>query len=290
MNLSIQYRGPLSSCNYACSYCPFAKRTETPVQLERDKAAVMRFALWLECQTSHRWRVLFTPWGEALVRGWYRSAVTKMTHLVHVERIAVQTNLSCGLRWIDDCRPSGLSLWATFHPTQVDRRAFVRKVMVLREKKVPVSVGVVGVPAHFDEIRTLRSDLPADVYVWVNALQPRPRPYSTEERRFLSGIDPLFELTARKQNSLGQGCRTGETVFTIDGDGDMRRCHFVDAVIGNIYEQNWESALQPRACPNRFCSCYLGIAHLESLQLERIFGTQVLERIPVQNHLMSQIP
>ena len=26
MNLSILYRGPLSSCNYACGYCPFAKR------------------------------------------------------------------------------------------------------------------------------------------------------------------------------------------------------------------------------------------------------------------------
>ena len=29
MNLSILYRGPLSSCNYGCEYCPFAKHRET---------------------------------------------------------------------------------------------------------------------------------------------------------------------------------------------------------------------------------------------------------------------
>ena len=33
MRLSILYRGPLSSCNYDCAYCPFAKRRETPAQL-----------------------------------------------------------------------------------------------------------------------------------------------------------------------------------------------------------------------------------------------------------------
>ena len=37
MNLSILYRGPLSSCNYACAYCPFAKRTETAAELAHDR-------------------------------------------------------------------------------------------------------------------------------------------------------------------------------------------------------------------------------------------------------------
>ena len=47
MNLSILYRGPLSSCNYACGYCPFAKRTETPGELAHDRACLDRFVGWV---------------------------------------------------------------------------------------------------------------------------------------------------------------------------------------------------------------------------------------------------
>ena len=47
MNLSILYRGPLSSCNYACDYCPFAKRSETPAELAHDRACLERFAGWV---------------------------------------------------------------------------------------------------------------------------------------------------------------------------------------------------------------------------------------------------
>ena len=42
MKLSILYRGPLSSCNYACDYCPFAKRKESYAQLEVDRRALER--------------------------------------------------------------------------------------------------------------------------------------------------------------------------------------------------------------------------------------------------------
>jgi hypothetical protein len=199
--------------------------------------------------------------------------------LSHVESVAVQTNLSCGLDWIEACRPESLALWATFHPTQVERAVFVRKVRHLHERHIRLSVGVVGVPAFLDEIEALRNELPQDVYLWINAQQPRPRPYSPQEHLLFSRIDSQFEFTSRRQRSFGQPCRTGQTVFTVDGEGDMRRCHFVDQVIGNIFESGWEDALQPRLCPNRFCSCFLGISQLETVPWEQFYGAQVLERI-----------
>jgi biotin synthase-like enzyme len=39
MALSVLYRGPLSSCNYDCHYCPFAKHHETSAELRRDREA-----------------------------------------------------------------------------------------------------------------------------------------------------------------------------------------------------------------------------------------------------------
>ena len=70
-------------------------------------------------------------------------------------------------------------------------------------------------------------------------------------------------------------------MFTVDGEGDMRRCHFVDEVIGNIHDPDWEQALQPRRCPNQFCDCFLGKAQLQADTLAPFFGATLLERLPI---------
>jgi MoaA/NifB/PqqE/SkfB family radical SAM enzyme len=280
VNLSVLYRGPLSSCNYSCGYCPFAKRAETEAQLLRDGQALVRFTEWLDGERAHRFKVLFTPWGEALVRRWYREAVTRLTHLAHVETVAVQTNLSCGTDWARACRCDRLALWATFHPTEANAAVFVKKVLRLCALGVRVSVGMVGVPDSLEAIAAMRRVLPADVYLWINAQQPRRRPYTEEEAAFLTSIDPQFGLTARRFASRGKFCRTGEVTFTVDGAGDMRRCHFVDEVIGNIRDSKWAEALRPRQCPNRFCDCFLGKAQLGAESLASFFGEAVLERLP----------
>src|SRR4051812_45308034 len=97
MNLSILYRGPLSSCNYACWYCPFAKRRETADELTADRLALERFVRWAEAHTDVHLGILFTPWGEALVRRWYQEALIRLTAQAHVRRVAIQTNLSGNL-------------------------------------------------------------------------------------------------------------------------------------------------------------------------------------------------
>lgn len=110
--------------------------------------------------------------------------------------------------------------------------------------------------------------------------QPRPRPYSPAELEFLASIDPYFTLTSRPQQTLSRPYGTGETSFTVDGDGQMRRCHIVDEIIGNIHDPSWISSLTPRVCPNRSCHCFLGLSHLDSFELNRLFGRYLLGRIP----------
>ncbi len=281
MNLSMLYRGPLSSCNYACRYCPFSKRSETAAQLDQDRAALTRFRSWLPDQTQHRWKVLFTPWGEALVRRWYREAVVELSQQSHIDVLAVQTNLSCGLEWLERCVAERVSLWATYHPTETAADLFLRKVRRVREHGIRVCVGIVGVPETLAQIEEVRQRLPDDVYMWINAQQPRRRPYTAEELDRFQAIDPQFVLTARRLSSLGKLCSAGELSFTVDGTGNMRRCHFVDEVIGNCYEQGWEAALQSRPCPNRYCDCYLGKSQILSEQLIPFFGSATLERLRI---------
>jgi hypothetical protein len=114
-HLTILYRGPLSSCDYDCPYCPFAKRRDGTEQLRRDRTALERFTAWAAGR-DHPLSVLFTPWGEGLVRSWYRRAMVELSHLPHVRRVAIQTNFSCRPDWLAEADLDTLALWVTYHP------------------------------------------------------------------------------------------------------------------------------------------------------------------------------
>jgi hypothetical protein len=283
LTLSILYRGPLSSCNYDCPYCPFAKGRESAAELAADRAALGRFVGWVEARPADdRLGILFTPWGEALTRRWYRDALVRLTGLPQVIRAAVQTNLSCGVDWVDDCDRDRLALWATFHPGQVARARFLAKCMRLHRRGVRLSVGVVGLREHFADIEALRRQLPEDVYLWVNAYKDRADYYRPGEAEWLTGIDPLFPFNNRRHPSLGRLCRAGASVVSVDGAGTVRRCHFIRESLGSLYDPGFERVLAERPCTNATCGCHIGYVHLDDLALYPVFGDGVLERIPAR--------
>lgn len=281
MHLSLLYRGPLSSCNYGCPYCPFAKHQESDAEHRADAEALARFLDWACSQTgTMELSVFFTPWGEALIRKRYQHALVHLTRMPHVRRAAIQTNLSSRLDWIADCDRTKLALWATYHPTQISRARFLAQCRELDRLDARYSVGVVGLKEHFAEIEALRRALPDRVYLWINAYKRVPDYYTPAELDHLTGLDPLFPLNTIRHASRGLACRTGDTVVSVDGDGTLRRCHFVREPIGSLYDPGWQVALQPRPCPNETCGCHIGYVHLEHLGLDRVFGGGVLERIP----------
>ncbi len=278
MDLSILYRGPLASCDYDCPYCPFAKRRDSREQLRADRAALERFAGWATAQTGDRLSLLFTPWGEGLVRSWYRRTLAELSHLPHIRRVAIQTNLSCRTDWLEDADPGTLALWCTYHPGQTPYDRFLGKCRDLADRSVRHSVGVVGLPEHLVEARRLRADLPAHVYLWINAAEGHT--YTDAEADEWTAIDPLFPYSRHPHRSAGLPCRTGESVISVDGEGTVRRCHFVPAELGSLYDGSYRRALRPRACPLAVCECHIGYVHLESLPLYDTFAGGVLERIP----------
>lgn len=305
-HLTILYRGPLASCDYDCPYCPFAKRRDSREQLSADRAALERFTEWAAAQTADRLSVLFTPWGEGLVRSWYRRALTDLSRLPHIRRVAIQTNLSCRTDWLTEGEGRGkgkregegegerkagadldtLALWCTYHPGQTPYDRFLAKCRELTARGVRFSVGVVGFPEHLEEARRLRAALPAEVYLWINAAEGRT--YTDEEAAHWTVLDPLFPYSRHPHRSAGLPCRTGESVISVDGEGTVRRCHFVRAELGNLYDGSYRQALRPRACPLAVCDCHIGYVHLETLPLYDVFAGGVLERVPAATRLPSQ--
>lgn len=281
--LAVLYRGPLASCNYGCEYCPFAKRVDSREELAADARALARFVTWA-CARNAPTSVLFTPWGEALIRRPYRQALIDLTHAPHIDRAAIQTNLSVDIEWTAQCRAERLGIWATYHPDWTELDRFAARVCQLHERGVQVSAGVVGIREHFPAITALRARLPEQVYLWVNAYKRQPDYYSDEERAWLRSVDPLFAINNQYHDSRGHACRAGQYAISVDGRGDARRCHFIPALIGNIYQPDFAAQLQARPCTRDTCGCHIGYVHLERLQLSSIFGSGrgsgLLARVP----------
>ncbi|WP_055710788.1 STM4011 family radical SAM protein [Streptomyces torulosus] len=278
MDLTLLYRGPLASCDYDCPYCPFAKRRDSTEQLRADRAALDRFTGWARSSTDDRLSVLFTPWGEGLTRSWYRRALVELSHEPHIDRVAIQTNLSCRTEWLAEADRDTVALWCTYHPGQTPYERFLGKTRRLAATGVRFSVGVVGLPEHLEEARRLRGELPEEVYLWVNAAEGHT--YTDEEAAAWTALDPLFPFSRHPHRSAGRACRTGSTVVSVDGDGTVRRCHFVRDELGNLYDDSFRTALAPRVCPLAVCDCHIGYVHLETLPLYDVFAGGVLERIP----------
>lgn len=278
MDLTVLYRGPLASCDYDCPYCPFAKRRDSREQLRADREALERFAAWVSEQRNDRLSVLFTPWGEGLVRSWYRRTLAELSHLPQVRRVAIQTNLSFRTDWLAGANAEKLALWCTYHPGQTPYDRFLAKCHELADRSVRFSVGVVGLPEHLELARRLRAELPTHIYLWINAAEGHG--YTDEEAARWTDLDPLFPYSRRPHPSAGLPCRTGESVISVDGEGTVRRCHFVRTELGNLYDGSYRRALAPRPCPLAVCDCHIGYVHLETLPLYDVFAGGVLERIP----------
>src|SRR5262249_44859231 len=155
--------------------------TESAAELSNDRAALERFVGWIGANADFPMGILFTPWGEALVRPWYQDALVRLTRLPHVQRAAAQTNGRWPLRWLELADLDRLALWLTYHPTEITRAAFLERCRELRSLGVRFSVGMVAIRDRLDEARRLRDELPADTYFWLNAYKDGGAGYTVDE-------------------------------------------------------------------------------------------------------------
>lgn len=292
MKATVYFRGSLSSCNYDCPYCPFSKTRDTAATLAKDRQQVRAFVAWAGQQQAegHRLSVFFNPYGEGLVHRWYREAMIELTAMPHVDKTAIQTNLSCKLEWTGQLNRDKAAFWVTYHPGQTTESAFLAQCLTLYRQGVQFSVGSVGVKGAFERLASLRRALPDDVYMWVNAFKDQKHYYTEADLAFLRGIDPHFDKNAADYDSMGRGCRTGRDVFFVQGSGVVKRCYKDRRVIGHLYRDGLEGLSADRPCGMRCCDCYIGYIHMPELQLDRLYGGRILERIaPTGKPVVSEV-
>lgn len=93
---TVLYRGSLKSCNYRCSYCPFAKHRALASELEQDRRNFERFCASMEqrAESFSIGAVFVTPYGEASIHRWYWEGLSRLAALPGIHRVGMQTNLS----------------------------------------------------------------------------------------------------------------------------------------------------------------------------------------------------
>ncbi len=289
MMKTIYYRGHIEFCNYACSYCPFAKKAASPMQIEREKESLEELHRYLQEQTEAV-RLMFTPYGEALSHPFFQCALAKLSKLDAVDRIGVQTNLGLDAEGFlalleeEDAALDKLMLWATCHPAFETTAHFAKKVNRLA-KSLRISAGIVADTENLETIRRLRSELDPSIYLWINAQDQRKARFTEATIRRLEQVDPMFcNEFARYRAAEYQNARclsTDNRYLEAKAFGEKadlkrqigsrlaRRCFF-----------KRKQRIDEACSDHRRCDCYLGYCNFENTAAARFFGDYRAFRIP----------
>ena len=278
----IQYRGSLKSCNYACSYCPFAKRPGSRMELERDEKALCRFTAGLSEQASafeEKLGILIAPYGEALIHGYYWKEMAALSRLFFVEAVGAQPNLSfhpescLNFYKEEGGKVEKLRIWATFHPEMEQPRIFAEKCRYLSEQGVRLSVGAVGNPDNILAVRELFGLLPEEIYCWINQMDGLGRPCTAAEKKEFLALDPWFFREFYWPKAVPSFC--GSRLF-LEADGKRGRCN----LSASLPLRGRKISGQETVCRRKRCTCYLAASGRSDFPGRDLFGPYPQFRIP----------
>ncbi len=270
----ITYRGMLRSCNYSCSYCPFAKRKYSKTESQKDQESLATFFHEIE-QRKEEVSILIAPYGEAMIHKYYQETLIRFSQLNQVKQIGIQTNGSFSIEEFTFLveKLGGVAakihFWISFHPEMIEQKSFVEKVREI-SKNFPLCVGVVGEEKKLPEIVKLRREIPDKIYLWINRMDGMKGNYQPETIEQFLAIDPMFswELKTWKAQTchcIGQG---GEALHGFyQGKGSLASCI-----------RHLDSTAR---CKGNQCNCYLSYSHLNHFrQAQNFFGIGAHLRIP----------
>ncbi|MGN9164849.1 STM4011 family radical SAM protein [Tissierellaceae bacterium HCP3S3_D8] len=279
---AITYRGSLKSCNYRCSYCPFSKYQQTLEEIQNDKRNLERFCNQLKnIRFKEPIRILFTPYGEALIHSYYQQSIIDLSKQNFVKRIGCQTNLSIQVEDFimnlikQNAVLEKIVLWTTFHPDMTTVDEFSEKIWKL-SSNISLSVGVVGNPISMEQIQKLRDKLPPNIYMWINQMDGLKRRYTEEEKNLFNKIDPLFNWELKRH--IGSICESGKNHLFIDAKGDQYPCNRALQKLGNLYKE--QERHSPLKCSGKRCDCYLAYSHTNGFKDISFLGEESLLRVP----------
>ena len=248
------YRGSLRSCNYACSYCPFSKRSYSEAALRKDRERLFRFVSYMRENKEAGGAVQIVPYGEALIHPYYWEALAALSRSGRIDAVGAQSNFSFPVEKM-------LSVYEEWGGA--------------REKlRLTFCAGAVGVPENISAIQKLRELLPDEIYLWINRMDGLKRSYTEEEKQAFLAIDPYFSRELLRHRADDSRCT--DSVF-VEADGTVKGCVLCHRGFGNLYEGGADKA--DFACARKECGCYMAYNNQGGDEFLD-FGTYPAFRVP----------
>lgn len=160
--LSIWYLSPLRRCNFKCAYCS----TEQPLitdnnewNREDSQATHQAVMKWMS-ELPYQLRIRMNSTGEPFVSKSYLATIARMTHAENVEFLEVLTNGSFSKSQFEkfalEANVKKLSLWMTYHHTQIAVEKFIEAAVIARDHGVSVVVHALLFPDSTAQVAQLR--------------------------------------------------------------------------------------------------------------------------------------
>ena len=148
MTKDIFFRGDIDFCNYSCSYCPFAKKTQSIDKIQKEEDNLNKLFFYVKNMDEDA-NIMITPYGEALIHPIYQVFIARLSTLDNVRKIGIQTNLTVDAKALMSTLEenktvfSKIMLWATFHSQFTDIEKFCNKANQL-SKLISISCSMIG--------------------------------------------------------------------------------------------------------------------------------------------------
>lgn len=280
MTKDIFFRGDIDFCNYSCSYCPFAKKTQSIDKIQKEEENLKKLFFYVK-NMDEDVNIMITPYGEALIHPIYQEFMARLSTLDNVRKIGIQTNLSVDTKNListleeNKAYFSKIMIWATFHSQFADIKQFCNKANKL-SSLVSISCGIVANRKNFEEIKNLRQGLRPDVYLWINAMDKIKNKFTEDEISSLSHIDPFFAYEFYEKR----------IDFKKSRSDDFSICQSYDKIYADINKYSSSCFFKKKkaissSCNNhKICDCYLGYSNFKDNYLSRFFGENIIFRIP----------
>jgi MoaA/NifB/PqqE/SkfB family radical SAM enzyme len=318
--IDVWYLCDQSLCNFDCAYCvtqPSRRSAHDNLWVSPDGATRFRRVLSWLAGLPLRIRVRVQTLGEPFVSRDFLDGAAWLTRQENVEFVELVTNGSFRQeqfgQFAEKADPARLSLWMTYHPTQIGLERLIESARTARALGASVVVHGLLFPDTIDEIKNMvaqcaKADIPADVTAGHNyngAYADRGYVPILEDHQALSMYrdDAVRAAMAQAHKRVyGAPCSAGHDYLYIGPDGGVYPCspyarasqHFM----GSALDPAFVPALRPgpcTPCENKgMCTCKEDYLHLTSvrsiLQMGRSLGYYVRPASVARTSPGTEIP
>ena len=297
--LDVWYLCDQMLCNFDCSYCVTSStRTAAGKKVWATVDGPVRYRRvlnWL-ADLDVRLRVRLSTNGEPFVSKDFLAGAARLSHAENLEFLEIVTNASYTKRqflsWVESVRVERLSVWATYHPTEIALDRFVEACRVAQDAGAFVVAHAILFPDNLDTFEALvescqDADITIDTTMGINMngqypeqghvplaeTHPDQLPYYHRHPAALQAVAQAVS------DWNGRPCSAGHDYIRIDEKANIYRCGPYALIgqepLGNVLDPDLSLELrEAEYAPCRAhlpCICKEDYFHLEAARSELSF-------------------